>query len=377
MPEHFLNIEPRDPVILRDGRPFGADSGTKMRTLPWPYPQTVTGTVRTILGKAQNQGFGSDGIALLLNVAIAGVFPQADQTLYFHSPADLLLRPDVIPSSIALRPEPGSSGNSIVPSELPALAALPRGIPEFKPTPTKAFVSSEWLAKWLVEQPVPADLSSSFNVDVAESEQRQHVAIDPSTAAAQDEMLFSTVGLRLKKGFSMSARVRGDEAAAKTLESLRSYHPFGGERRLAWFERVARPAAGWSCPASIQSAFAAKPQRIRMMLATPGLFASGWIPEWLQRQEPVPGTNNLRLRLVSAAVERWLPVSGWSYDRRTFGAKSLRRLTPAGTVYFCELLPGSDPTELAALWLEPVSDAAQDRRDGYGLAIWGIWNYHA
>ena len=117
--------------------------------------------------------------------------------------------------------------------------------------------------------------------------------------------------------------------------------------------------------------------RVRLVLATPGLFAAGWLPGWLAEEGIVPGTRSVRLRLVSAAIDRWLPVSGWSYDRRTFGPKAVRRLAPAGAVYFCEVLAGSDPAELAAAWLEPICDSPQDGRDGYGLALWGTWNYHA
>ena len=28
----FVRVQPRDPLIARDGRPFGADSGSRMRS---------------------------------------------------------------------------------------------------------------------------------------------------------------------------------------------------------------------------------------------------------------------------------------------------------------------------------------------------------
>jgi hypothetical protein len=41
-------IEPRDPAIFRDARPF--ETGLGARTLSWPNPSAVIGTIRTRLG---------------------------------------------------------------------------------------------------------------------------------------------------------------------------------------------------------------------------------------------------------------------------------------------------------------------------------------
>jgi len=80
----------------------------------------------------------------------------------------------------------------------------------------------------------------------------------------------------------------------------------------------------------------------------------------------------MKLRLVAAAVKRREAVSGWSYRQDRQQPKPLRLLAPAGSVYFFEVLEG-DPAALAEAWLRPVSDDEHDRRDGYGLTLWGIW----
>src|SRR5256885_9112272 len=43
-------IEPHDPLIVRDGKPFGPNSGARASTLPFPFPSTTTGGVRTRVG---------------------------------------------------------------------------------------------------------------------------------------------------------------------------------------------------------------------------------------------------------------------------------------------------------------------------------------
>jgi CRISPR-associated protein Cmr3 len=46
----IITIVPHDPVIARDGRPFGF--GNRVHSLEWMYPSVAAGTIRSILGKA-------------------------------------------------------------------------------------------------------------------------------------------------------------------------------------------------------------------------------------------------------------------------------------------------------------------------------------
>ena len=40
-------VEPHDPLIAREGRPFGPDAGASATTLPFPFPSTLAGGVRS------------------------------------------------------------------------------------------------------------------------------------------------------------------------------------------------------------------------------------------------------------------------------------------------------------------------------------------
>jgi CRISPR-associated protein Cmr3 len=158
-------------------------------------------------------------------------------------------------------------------------------------------------------------------------------------------------------------------------------HPFGGERRLARWQ-AGQAGAAWRCPDELTAALR-KAKAVRLVLATPALFARGWLPGWLDEttlEGRPPGTSSLRLRLVGGCVERWRPISGWGLENGAIGPKPVRRLTPAGSVYFFTVQEGS-AAELAgpACWLRSVideeTDKAQDRRDGFGLGLWGIWQH--
>jgi len=83
----------------------------------------------------------------------------------------------------------------------------------------------------------------------------------------------------------------------------------------------------------------------------------------------------VKLNLVSACTGRWKPISGWSLEKGRRGPKPIRRLVPAGSVYFFEVLEGDASALAKNLWLRSVCDDEQDRRDGFGLALWGIWDY--
>src|SRR5437660_2687393 len=43
-------IEPHDPLIVRDGKPFGPNPGARATTLPFPFPSTTTGGIRSRAG---------------------------------------------------------------------------------------------------------------------------------------------------------------------------------------------------------------------------------------------------------------------------------------------------------------------------------------
>jgi CRISPR-associated protein Cmr3 len=76
--------------------------------------------------------------------------------------------------------------------------------------------------------------------------------------------------------------------------------------------------------------------------------------------EIVPGTERQR---------QWQRVS--------IGPRLFRHgnLVPAGSVYFFEVLSGNAEDLVKNLWLRSVCDEDQDRWDGFGLAIWRLWDY--
>lgn len=155
--------------------------------------------------------------------------------------------------------------------------------------------------------------------------------------------------------------------ARSTVDVAPQMVAFGGERRLSWLQRI--PAQDpLALPEAHRKALQTS-RKISLTLATPALFGAGWQPSW--KDGEVPGVPGLKLKLVSAAVERWQGISGW--DLLNKQAKAARKAVAAGATYWFEII-GEPPADwVEKLWLAPVSDEAQDRRDGFGLVIPGIW----
>ena len=61
-------------------------------------------------------------------------------------------------------------------------------------------------------------------------------------------------------------------------------------------------------------------------------------------------------------------------ETRSTGPKPVRRMVGSGAVYFFDVVPPGQgqASKLAEVWLAPVSDDIKDRRDGFGLALWGV-----
>lgn len=155
----------------------------------------------------------------------------------------------------------------------------------------------------------------------------------------------------------------------------------GGERRPAWIARCPAATDPWpGYPEALRQAFAQPSQGLRLVLATPALFDNGWRPGWLDEtlQGTPPGCPGLRLKLRAVALERWQAFSGWDMrppdGRRGGAARAVRRLVPAGSVYWFEILEDrTDGAAVEALWLASVCDREADRRDGFGLVLPGVW----
>jgi CRISPR-associated protein Cmr3 len=394
-----LTLTPRDPLIARDGRPFGATQGRRMRSLDWPYPSVLAGSLRTLLGKSAGGHF-KKLIEDLCQISISGPLPLVDKTLYLPAPKDLVIYEDENNNRriMPLRPlEPKCGGGTDLSEKNLSPVNVTKDVKPANKIP--AFWSKDKICDWLINAsgddfdtpPEQTDIANGF-LYAPEKEQRTHVKIEPGYGVSEEGMLFITSGLdfTFKHGednnnladikLAARAKLPDNSPFVGIMNNLDALHPFGGERRLLHWKTETQNGL-WDCPSEIDKTLDNKPQKVRLVLATPALFRGGWRPGWLNDDlegAPPGAEGKIKLKLKSVCVERWKPLSGWSLkpleETGKPGPKPIRRLVPAGSVYFFEA--AGDAGILKDLWLKPVSDYEednQDKRDGFGLALWGIW----
>jgi CRISPR-associated protein Cmr3 len=421
----YLQIAPHDPLVSRDGRPFGAGQGNRMRGLPWLLPSVVAGSFRTALVKSSpERDFSGDIPQRLLQIHVAGLFPVHGGELYLPAPNDAVAEPNdavaepndagkeikclhhEMERQVDEQIRPNDDGKEIkslhrvVPQPIPITdgcdwpddlpiqpVMLPGEVSDFKPAEIPAWWPVGKYAEWLLGNPVCFD-SSFLRVPIQVT--RDHVCLDADRGAAAEGQIFATVGLSLThlprfgvdasrpfhKRFAeitLSGRITiPDSEAELTLDRLDLWHPLGGERRLVHWQSCPQTPTGWECPPDVAAALQ-NATNVRMVLASPAIFSGGWKPGWLNdRLEGTPPGSEVKLKLEGVTLGRWKAVSGWSLAPPR-GPKPIRRMVPAGSVYFFRAANPGDAASLDAQWLKPVSDDPQEQRDGFGLATWGTW----
>ncbi|OBZ15726.1 type III-B CRISPR module-associated protein Cmr3 [Bacillus sp. FJAT-27264] len=410
----LLSIRPIDPIMVRDGRPFTITPGIRAHTLNDVTPSTVTGAIRTLLGKRLAAATGVEKIAHYAKVPVRGPLYEWRGSLYFPMPQDVELHEEQKVEKVRfVKPtQPSDSGQGFwgVGKEglLNGVDLLwpPIGAGQAKTSLVKpSYVSASWMKRWLcgeLDSKAWAAALREWRVSKEKQhsqvegdipflaawskEVRTHTEIDKSTYSARKEHLFSTEALALPPDVTMQVSLEMPQEESGDTDPIDLLHPLGGKRRLAHFSEM-KEDSQWNCPPEIITALDGK-KYVKMVLVTPAYFRKGWLPGWLNEElETKDNSLGVRLKLRWACIPRWQPISGWAYSsdksKEGLNEKAVRRMVPAGSVYFFEVIDGGNPRVLAEQsWLQSVSDTnrrkeAFDKEDGYGLAVWGVWDCSA
>lgn len=387
-------IEPHDPLIVRDGRPFSPDPAARAISLPFPFPSTTTGGVRTRAG-LKDGVFDLSQIERVKQIKVRGpllvqLTPGGDNSKLEQwlvpAPADALL----------LEPEPPQEGFALrkwlVPLRLPEGAQTSLDtenkdslmlVGQVQPDPHKPTKEAphywywDTFQAWLIAPSLDGQIVSLSGLghNGPQREQRIHVSMNIDRRTAKEGALFETSGLeftftgrsrekRLSKAQRLALAVAVDENEASGIrDGLAS---LGGERRTVSWRKSDSDLP--QCPEELRKAII-KTKSCRVILLTPACFKQGYRPTWLAEEQ-----YGVQPRLRAIAIQRPQVVSGWDLERP--GPKPTRRLASAGTVLFLSL-KGSDEAIkhwVESMWMQCVSDNEQDRNDGFGLAALGTWS---
>src|SRR5262249_52652360 len=173
----FLRISGRDPLVARDGRPFGDGQGNRMRSSGWLYPSVVAGSFRTVLAKAAGREFDMATQEELLKIEVAGVLPLVREQLYLPSPNDCVL--DESGGVYQARPEKTGDGEG---ADWPTEGLQPvliKAEDDFKPVTGPTFWPLERYAVWLTDKKI--DPRSGDFLGAPLVDRRDHASLAPES----------------------------------------------------------------------------------------------------------------------------------------------------------------------------------------------------
>lgn len=375
-------IEPRDSLIVRDGKPFGANI-THATSLDFPFPSTTTGGVRTRAGLDENGQFQVSQIPIVINIEVKGALLArltsvgGIESFYLPSPADaLILQTDNQKTKGSefnlkrLLPLENSRFISNLPANL-----QPVGIEQSdsKQKPYNDLKYWNWgkLEIWLKESfDNTNQIIKDYGIKNLIKDSRVHVGINKFFGSDEGN-LFQTRGLEFNYGNKdlqankFALVIFTDEDKAHIRDGIA---PFGGERRLvSWRKAEGLETDLTTCPQEIKDKII-ETGYCRLMLLTPAYFDNGFLPQ-----------ENNDFEVKAIACNRYQTVSGWDFVINR--PKPTRRLLPAGSVLFLKLK--SDDKTARGNWVDTTwfsclsetdANGKDFSKDGFGLSILGTWN---
>ncbi len=389
MPELGFVVHALGPMLFRDGRPFGSEADeARAQSLPIPTPATVAGLFRTTIGNLAGLDWSQPaGVALAQRITLGrtrfDVSPlTGGDTSAVRAPLSapvLDTGEDPVLEDLVPQPLPVGARTSLPAGLLPLLSTR-----QGKPARGYEWWSGRSLEQWLCgELPgVPESLAPPL------SEECVQIATVGGSKVAEKGMLY-TIDYRLWESrdenkplsrWTLRARVQVPDELVREHplpeEGTRVDAYLGGERRPVVIEVAEKKP--WGPGEHLVEAVSAS-TRIKLYLETPALFTGGWRPGWCDHPETLhPALAGAML--VGAAVGRQVPVSGWSYERTTWGKKPIRWAAPAGSTYFFELPAPLGAEEITKMWDTPVCDSGlslgagnDGNGSGFGQAMWGVW----
>jgi CRISPR-associated protein Cmr3 len=370
-------ITPRDALIFRDGKPFTADAGAKAKSLPFPFPSSIAGAVRTMAGIDPAIGeFDTQKRESLLKKKIRGPFlaEEADNgnlEWLAPAPADCLMlngEKKELGKRIWLNPIDLQQGEitDLKDTSLIGPAAIIEEKPHAEPP---RFWKWRYFNDWLIKPGDDVVSLQEIGCSGPMYESRMHVSMNPETGTAIFGALFRTSGLEfihLRPELDEKKMIKNAKALSLLIETDADLKPgigfLGGERRVVQWEKAKCSIP--HCPQEIRDSIDSN-KTCRLILLTPAIFDKGFLPTWLQKE--------FAISITGVVLPRYQVTSGWDYEKGK--PKPTRRLVPAGSVYYLRLDPHQNIEEfIEKIWLANISDTEQDRLDGFGLAALGNWD---
>lgn len=364
----MLRLEALDTIFFRDGKPFNKDGDNWVNSLFPPAPSVFYGALRSAYFAENISQFAkaNEDDDPTKNLKIKGIFMQVGETVYFPLPLDLVKNKDKneevfplvlhensfvsnCPTEMVLRPPADNSVENIEGGLLDDIS----------------------LGSYLFgnNQELPFRRLSDF----VTYEPKVGIGLNKTTGIARDGLLYRVGMIRPEALLSYGKGL--NSLKTRKLKILLDYEGLplplrglmkvGGESKAMLYEHC--EDEGIQGLKNIDR-FRKKGKRFKVYLATSAKFANGWLPGWIDERTLTGTYKGIMLKLLTAAIGRYVPIGG--FDMKEKRPKPMLRAVPAGSVYYFEVLDGSDLAEVMdSFHYANISDF--DGQQGFGLAFAG------
>jgi CRISPR-associated protein Cmr3 len=382
----IINIKPIDVLFFRDSKPFSRGSDHFAKSIFPPYPQTLYGAFRTKALEELQCDFGEfkEGNLIFKNEQLVnangGIDNIKEQIGDVNSIGKFLLKGPVLlkqNKSIYIK----------IPADVKKVSGIVKIMSPFDwnqygietdfnlnnyphlPTNTPAedldgYISLRaFINFYLLNEQVISEKDILKPNDIFEYEIRTGIEINDEKDTTQEGKLYTAGFVRLKDEWSLYAEI----------ENL-SVLPQNGTLKLGGSNRVCE------CTTLNNNPFGdyfqdAKPnimqqiqetKKFKIVLLTPTIFNNGWISDKFNSNFELE-KNNVKIKLISAVINKPEYISGWDIAKRR--PKPLKKLVPAGSVYYFELVAGTVEDLFTEFNFKNFTD--ENPNLGFGLTLIG------
>lgn len=389
MGKKCFELEPRDVLFFRDGRPMDVDKDREDvfnvgHGANWPRPdQLFSAVIHELLrnpNAPEREWYGK-----VTDLHVAGPFPKLDGEVYLPMPLDwdmsLIRFDDAIGVTDVAKPLRAGFADRVVEKK-----SYPRwiGLREYQ-----HYLNGDVGNRKRVNEP---DEPKNADARLYGVEPRACTTLDAATGASRriqgrhESGQYEAEYLRLCDGVRMICEIETEKAESLAGRMVR----FGGQGGMVRFSE-----AGGSLSGLLESLSHGTPSRfVRWTLLTPAMFVGGWYPNWLEKSKDGTGTGKVMIpmnkvlrrpgesrasyrarmkeecqpfdtaTLIAACIGKVVAFSG--YDSCGY-EKPTELAVPAGSSYVFECATLEEAAKLIdALNLKSLSDLGEK---GFGLGL--------
>ncbi len=321
----IYKIEPLDNFFFRSPIPFekGGET-TVLHSIFPPLPSTYAGAFRTLtdFGHVGKHGF---------KMGLSGV--TMDDKFYFPLPGDLHLtdQKQNLQWNVSAK---GLAKKTLSNYPLKFIMHVNELSSKKHKKQLMLYMKEDLMNSYLNgdhRQILCEDLSDKLVM-----ESKVGIGINQKSGTAQNQQIYTTLCVRPDDKIKLAVDIQTDLICDQKILK------FGGEGKLAHVRKA---------DISLDIAATASESRFfKIYLATPAIFSQGWVPGWID-QGNYTGyfshrKRSVKIKLISACVERAVPCGGFGYvsdqnNRKTGRPRELRYAVPAGSVYYFEIIKGT------------------------------------